>query len=244
MNKFNLGLGAALLIGAASIALVSGEAAPASGAASRTITITLTNSGKARWSTDGDAEKGSLALNYGWSGKLRFKVPAKAFQSTSASFSSASAGTLTANWTGDAVGTKFGNPYNGPYHCQYAGKSVPSKVTASLNSQGRGTVVLTLHAKDEEGFFPPKRFGGTVNCSSGYGADGPIHFEPQWLFRDTTSDHGRMTVDTAVIALPRRALNPGSVTVQWPHEVGSVSSPYRAKLNWNNVGRLVAKTTG
>ena len=150
MNKFNLGLGAALLVGAASIALVSGEAAPASGAASKVVTITLTDSGKARWSTDGDAEKGSLALNYGWSGKLRFKVPAKAFQSTTARFASAGAGTLKANWTGDATGTKFGNPYNGPYHCQYAGKDVPSKVTATLVSgQKRGTVDVTLHATNE-----------------------------------------------------------------------------------------------
>ena len=52
-----------------------------------------------------------------------------------------------------------------------------------------------------------------------------------------------MTVDTAVITLPVRSLRPGSVSLTWPHEVGSVSSPYRAKLNWNNVGKLVAKTS-
>jgi hypothetical protein len=239
MNKrFNLGLGAALLVGTACFSLVSGEAAPASGAASRTVTITLTDSGKARWSTDGDAEKGTLALNYSWRGTLRFKVPAKA------RFLSTTSGTLRAAWTGDASGTKLSTPLSGPYHCQYAGKDVPSQVTATLtNGQARGTVEVTLHAKGEEGFFPSKGSGATVNCSSGYGADGPVHFEPQWLFRDTTSDHGRMTSDTAVIVLPARALNRGSVTLTWPREIGKVSSPFRAKLAWNNVGKLVAKTT-
>jgi hypothetical protein len=244
MKRLNLGTGAALLVGAACFALVSGEAAPASGAAARTVTITLTNSGKARWSIDGDAEKGSLAMNYSWRGTLRFKVPAKAVQSPGSRFLSTSAGTLRAAWTGDATGTKFGAPFNGPYHCQYVGKDVPSKVTATLtNGRVRGTLEVTLHAKGEEGFFPSKGSGATVNCSSGYGVDGPAHFEPQWLFRDTTSDYGRMTSDTAVIALPVRALNRGSVTLKWPREIGSVSSPLRAKLAWNNVGKLVAKTS-
>jgi len=101
MKRFNLGLGAALLVGAACFSLVSGEAAPAAGAASRTVTFTLTDSGKARWSTDGDAEKGSLALNYAWHGTLRFKVPAKA------RFLAVANTTLRASWTGDAVGTNL-----------------------------------------------------------------------------------------------------------------------------------------
>jgi hypothetical protein len=238
MKRFNLGLGAALLAGAACFSLVSGEAAPAAGAASRTVTITLTDSGKARWSTDGDAEKGTLALNYAWHGTLRFKVPAKA------RFLAVANTTLRASWTGDAVGTKFSAPLSGPYHCQYAGKNVPSLVTATLtNGQAKGTFDLTLHAKGEEGFFPSKSLGATVNCSTGYGADGPAHFEPQWLFRDTTTDHGRMTSDTAVVTLPARALKRGSVTLTWPREIGKVSSPFRAKLDWNNVGKLVVKTS-
>jgi hypothetical protein len=238
MKRFNLGLSAALLVSAACFSLVSGEAAPASGAASRTVTITLTDSGKGRWSTDGDAEKGSLALNYSWHGTLRFRVPAKA------RFLATTNGTLRAAWTGDSTGTKLSQPLSGPYHCKYEGKNVPSLVTATLtNGEAKGTYEVTMHAKGEEGFFPSKGFGATVDCSTGYGAEGPAHFEPQWLFRDTTSDHAGMTSDTAVIVLPARALNRGSVTLTWPREIGKVSSPFRAKLAWNNVGKLVVKTS-
>jgi hypothetical protein len=242
MNKrFELGLTAALLGGAACLALVSGEAAPAAGVASRTVTISLSDSGKGRWSTSGDDEKGSIALNYSWKGTLRFKVPAKAFTSKS-SFVAGSSATLRANWVGDSTGTKFGAPFSGPYHCTYTGKNVPSKVLASLTTGPRGALVLTLHARGGEGFFPSKTNGATADCSTPYGAEGPAHFEPQWLFRDTTSDHARMTSDTAVIDLPRTALKRGTVTRAWPREIGKVDSALRAKLTWNNVGKLVVKT--
>jgi hypothetical protein len=242
MKRFELGLGAALLGSAACLTLVAGEAAPASGAASRTVTVSLSDNGKGRWSIDGDAEKGTLALNYNWKGTLKFKVPAKAFQNKR--FLAKSSGVLRGNWTGDFVGTKFGIPYNGPYHCQYAGKNVPGAVTAELTTgAARGTLELTLHASGEEGFFVSKGRGATATCSSGYGVDGPSHFEPQWLFRDTTTDHARMTSDTAVIVLPARSLAGASVTLKWPREIGKVSSPFRDKLVWNNVGKLVAKTS-
>jgi hypothetical protein len=241
MKRFKLGIGAALLGSVASLALVSGEAAPAAGVASRTVTISLSDSGKGRWTTEGDAEKGSIALNYSWKGTLRFKVPAKAFTSKS-SFVAGSSAILHADWTGDATGTNFSAPFKGPYHCSYAGKNVPSKVLASLTTGPRGALILTLHARGGEGFFPPKSNGATAECSTGYGADGPAHFEPQWLFRDTTSDHGRLTSDTAVVDLPRTALKRGSITRTWPREIGKVDSALRAKLTWNNVGKLIIKT--
>jgi len=245
MNRFNLGLGAALLVSAAAVSLVSGEAAPASGAASRTVTITLTNSGKARWSIDGSADKGSLALNYRWRGVLRFRIPGKALQDpTRARFSVASSTTLRASWAGDFAGSKTSAPYNGPYHCRYEGKDVPAKVTATLSTgPARGVLALVLRSTSEEGFLPSKGQGATVDCSSGYGAEGPSHFEPQWLFRDTISDHGEMSSVAAVIALPTRLLPRGSVTRTFPREIGKVNSPFRDRLNWNNVGRLVVKAS-
>ena len=243
MKRFELGLTAALLGGAACLALVSGEAAPAAGAASRTVTITLSDTGKARWSIDGDSERGSIALNYNWRGTLRFKVPSKAFTSN-ARFVAGSSATLRAAWVGDATGTKFSAPFAGQYHCSYVGKNVPGKVVASLTpGTARGTLVLTLHAQGGEGFFPSKGSGATADCSTGYGANGPAHFEPQWLFRDTTSDHARLSSDTAVIDLPRSALKRGTVTKVFPREVGGVSSPLRDKLAWNNAGKLVVKTS-
>jgi hypothetical protein len=244
MKRFELGLGAALLGSAACFALVSGEAAPAAGAASRTVTITLADTGKGRWSINGDAQKGSLAVNYSWKATLRFKVPAKAFTSTTSRFLAGSSATMRADWTGDATGTKIGQPFNGAYHCSYKGKNVPGKVTASLTNGTRGgTIVLTLHARGDGGFFPSRANGGTAECSTGFGAEGPAHFEPEWLFRDTTSDHARMTSDTAVIDLPRSALKRGTVQKVWPREVGGVDSALRDKLTWNNVGKLVIKTS-
>jgi hypothetical protein len=243
MKRFELGLGAALLGSAAFSALVSGEAAPAAGAASRTVTITLSDAGKGRWTINGDAQRGSLAMNYRWKGTFRFKVPTKAFTSATSRFVAGSAATLRGSWIGDASGTKFGAPYNGAYHCKYEGKSVPGKVIASLTTgPGRGALTLTLHARGEEGFFQSTGNGATADCSTGFGAEGPAHFEPQWLFRDTTSDHARMTSDTAVIDLPRSALKRGTITKTFPREIGSVSSALRDRLTWNNVGKLIVKT--
>jgi hypothetical protein len=45
-----------------------------------------------------------------------------------------------------------------------------------------------------------------------------------------------------VIDLPRTALKRGTVTRAWPREIGKVDSALRAKLTWNNVGKLVVKT--
>lgn len=244
MKAFGLGLGAALLGGAAFLAPVSGEAAPAAGAASvRTVTIALSDTGKGRWSTQGDAETGSVSMSYGWSGKLRFKVPAKAFASPTARFVARSSTTLRGNWLGESSGTKVGAPFNGPYRCRYQGKNVPGEVEAVLApGTARGSLLLILTTRGDTGFFPPKSNGATVDCSSGYGADGPTHFEPQWLFRDTLTAQGRLTSDTAIFNLPRSALRRGTLRRAFPREVGNVNSPLRAKLAWRNVGTLVVKT--
>jgi hypothetical protein len=184
-------------------------------------------------------------MTYSWSGVLRFRIPAAVLKSpTGARFSVASSGTLKGSWAGDFTGTKSSTPYSGAYHCRYAGKDVPTKVTATLTGGAtRDTLALSLRSTSEGGFFPAKGQGATVACSTGYGAEGPTHFEPQWLFRDTTSDHGQMSSTAAVITLPARVLPRGSVTTTFPREIGKVNSPFRDRLTWNNVGRLVAKAS-
>jgi len=98
------------------------------------------------------------------------------------------------------------------------------------NGTTRGTLRVVLHARSRRGFFPATN--ASAPCSS------PAHFEPAWLFRDNLEDHGRLTADTAVIAVPRTLLAHGSTTITFPHEVGTVDRPLRPKLTWNNRGRL------
>lgn len=238
--RSRLTLGLALFGSAAWLSVFCPAATPAAGAALRTVTVTFSGSGKARWSVDSDADRGSLALNYSWRGKLRFGLPARVFKDPKhAKFSARGATTLRASWTGDLTGRKLAEPYTGPYHCVYKGANVPAKVTAQLmNGKVAGAVWLVLHAKSPDGFFPAKTNGATVSCSTGWGERGPMHFEPAWLFRDTITDHGQFTSATAVIVLSSKVLPRGSATVSFPHEVGKRTSPFAGNLHWQNVGRL------
>jgi hypothetical protein len=219
----------------ASLAVAS-AAAPRARTATGAVTLSLSDSGKGRWSILGDSETGSLAMNYSWHGRLRFPgVPGKA------------GGTLTGTWVGDYVGTRLQPPNQGGYHCSYSGKNITITLTATL-ARGPGSkhVTLTLdrgvHRQVTRfGFFPNKGGGAQVNCATSVGADGPPHFSPGWLFRDTVTDHGTLTSQQAVIVLPSTVLK-GKATVTFPREIGSVDSALRDKLNWRNVGTL--KVTG
>ena len=203
-------LGLALCGCAAWPAVFSPTATPAAG--TRVVTVHLADRGKGTWSTAG----ARLVLTYAWRGTLRFAVPA------GARFSARSSTTLRAGWRG---------ALSGPVQCRYARTNVPGRITAVLtNGTTRGTLRVVLHARSRRGFFPATK--ASAPCSS------PAHFEPAWLFRDNLEDHGRLTADTAVIAVPRTLLAHGSTTITFPHEVGTVDRPLRPKVTWNNRGRL------
>jgi hypothetical protein len=206
------------------------------------VTVTLAENGKATWSTDGVADKGHLALRYRWYGRLKFSIPAGVLDEPARSkFAVTGSTTLTATWTGELNGKKLSGPYSGAYRCRYFGRRVPGRVTATLmNGRARGVLLLILHARGE-GFFPAKGRGATVSCNSQVGRLGPTHFEPSWLFRDNLQDHGRLTSDTAVIAVSSALLSEGSASVTFPHEFGTVDQPLRQKLAWNNKGRLTLR---
>ena len=42
------------------------------------VTLTLSDSGKGRWSTAGDYDTGSMAMNYTWKGTAKFRIPTAA----------------------------------------------------------------------------------------------------------------------------------------------------------------------
>jgi hypothetical protein len=228
-------------------ASTAGPVGGRSAAATKTVRITLSDTGKGRWSTAGDAEKGSLAINYKWSGTFAFKVPVKTLNDPKhARLSSTAAGTLNGTWVGDMIGTRYSPPNTGDYHCSYSGKNVRARVTAQLVSGPTArqvTIVLRSGAStsvNATGFFPDKGNGAKVACSTPVGADGPPHFEPSWLFRDTVTDHGYVSSSVAVITMPAKLLPRGRVKVRFPHEVGSVHSVERAALDWNNTGTVTA----
>jgi len=210
-------------------------AAPASGAAAGTVTLTLSASGKASWSADGGADHAQLTLRYGWHGTLTFSIaPGVLKYPAGAKFSVPASATLTASWTGVLRGQRIGEAYR----CAYRGANVPGRVTATLSNGGvRGRLRLVLHPRGR-GFFPASGNGAIAACSSRIGDSGPTHFEPEWLFRDNLEDHGRLTSDTAVITVSAALLPRGSVTVTFPREAGSVDQPLRPKLAWKNRGRL------
>ena len=214
-------LGVVLLGCSTSLSLLSTAAAPADGAAARTITISGT--GAARWSSDGSTDSARLTLNYRWSGSLTF---AAASATT----------TLHASWTGRLTGKNS----SGSYTCTYKGVNVPGRVTATLTNGKRGSLKLVLGARGRD-FLPSRGNGATVSCNSHVGERGPAHFEPQWLFRDTLQDHGRLSSDIAVIVVPSTLLPRGSVTVRFPKEAGSVVQPLRPRLTWSNNGRVTLR---
>ena len=240
-------LGVALFGTAAWLSVFCPAATPAAGAhpALRTVTVTISGSGNARWSVASDSDKGSLALNYSWHGTLRFGIRPEVLRDPAhTKFSTRGATALRASWVGDFVGRKLAEPYLGAYHCAYKGTNVPAKVTAQLtNGKVPGSIWLVLHPQGDQGFFAAKTNGATVSCSTPYGDNGPTHFEPEWLFRDTITDHGQFSSTTAVIVLPSKLLPRGSVAVRFPYEVGKRTSPYAGNLRWNNVGRLSVRAS-
>jgi hypothetical protein len=225
---------------AALVALAHSAATPAAGAASRTIIFTLSDAGKGRWSIVSANERGSVAMNYNWHGNLRFKVPAAVLANPNKRFSIPSSTTLLAGWIGDSTGTRAEPPNQGPYHCSYKGTNVRGIVTAVLtNGTARGTMQIVLAEKGEDGFFPSDGHGATVSCSNAQGASGPSHFEPQWLFRDSFSDHGQLTSGTAIFALPTNLLPKGSAKLAFPKEVGQIrKNPLLGDFTWDNRGTL------
>ena len=99
---------------AAACALAGSASAPASSEASRLVTITFNDSGKGRWSTTGDTDRGSMAMNYSWKGTAKFRVPTTALKNPSkAKFSVRGTGSLSGNWLGDFAGMQFGNRVRG-----------------------------------------------------------------------------------------------------------------------------------
>jgi len=230
----------------AACALAGSESAPASTEASRLVTITFNDNGKGRWSTDGDTDKGSMAMNYSWRGTAKFRVPTSALKKPgTAKFSVRGTGSLIGNWVGDFAGTTYGTAVAGPYHCTYKGAQVKTTVDAQFkNGPKKGTLQILLLARSYEFgiyFFPVKGAGVTQNCANQTGAEGPAHFSPTALFRDSFNVGGQLTTQTAIIDVPSKLLPRGNAKVVFPREVGSVNSPLRAKLNWRNVGTLSLK---
>jgi hypothetical protein len=231
---------------AAACALAGSASAPASSEASRLVTITFNDSGKGRWSTSGDTDRGSMAMNYSWKGTAKFRVPTTALKNPSkAKFSVRGTGSLSGNWVGDFAGTQFGTASAGPYHCTYKGALVKTTVDAQFrNGPKKGKLQILLFARSYETgiyFFPTKGAGVTQDCANATGAGGPAHFSPAALFRDSFNVGGQLTTQTAIIDVPSTLLPRGNVKVTFPREVGNVDSPLRPKLAWRNVGTLSLK---
>jgi hypothetical protein len=212
-------LGVALFGCSASLSLFSTAAAPADGAAARTIALSAT--GTARWTSDGSTDSAHLTLSYRWGGSLTFAA-------------SSATTTLRASWTGHLTGKNS----SGAYACTYKGVNVPARVTATLTKGKSLRLVLAARGR---GFFPSKGDGATVSCNSGVGARGPSHFEPEWLFRDALQDHGRLTSAAAVLVVPKSLLPRGSVALRFPSEAGFVAQPLRPRLTWSNSGRVTIR---
>ncbi len=227
----------------AGLSLVDSAAAPASsGAAAKVVTISLSDRGKGTWSMAGDTEKGSLSLSYNWTGVVTLDVPATQLRNpTRGRLSARGTAVLKGSWSGDYSGTRFaGQPNAGPYHCTYTGRNVTIRVSATLRN-GPSSKVIYIVLTRSKGFFPPKGSGAEVSCANPVGEEGPPHFEPEWLFRDNVSDHYRLSATTAYIVLPRTILTGGSATTTFPREIGSAEVSLGPKIDWHNVGRLVAK---
>ena len=241
--------GVAALGAAAALPLTSSTAAPTaktSKAAARVVTFTFSNSGKGRFKTSGDTDIGSIALNYTWKGTAKARIPAAALKNPSkAKFSTRGTATLTGSWVGDLTGKQFGTVTPGEYHCSYKGTNVKIKTGFEVKtSRKRGKISLVLTSiptSTDWGFFPAKGNGATISCANEVGSDGPPHFEPGWLFRDSYNDNLMLSYQAAVIDVPAKLLPKGTVKMTWPREVGTVNSPLRAKLDWSNLGKLTIR---
>jgi hypothetical protein len=238
--------GVAALGVAAGIALAGSAAAPASTEASRVVTISFSDAGQGRWSTVGDYDTGSMAMNYNWRGTAKFRVPVAALQNPSkAKFSVRGTGTIVASWVGDYVGKQTGTPQAGPYHCSYKGTNVKAGVDAQFaNGLKKGTLRISLFARSTAKgvyFLPSSGGGATQQCATSVGADGPAHFAPGALFRDSYNIGGQLTTQTAFIDVPAKLLPRSSLKIVFPRETGSVDSPDRPALKWHNTGTLTVK---
>jgi hypothetical protein len=240
--RARLALAGLLLCTAPWLLLPGAAARPA--AKTRPVTLQLSNNGLGAWSIDSPDDKGQLALRYHWAGSLKFNIPTKALKDPAKTrFKSHARTTLKASWIGVFTGRKLTGLDAGPYRCEYKGADVPALVDALLsNGKKRGTLQLVLHpAAGAQQFFSPKGQGATVTCTTARGDLGPTHFDPKWLFRDTVTDHGFLSSDTAVIDMPSKLLPRRSVTLRFPREIGRRNSPFLGKINWNNRGKLVVK---
>ena len=205
------------------VLVVLASALPASAASRHRVTLAVSGSGTAFWKLDGNKETAHLALRYRWFGTIALDLP------TSGRLSATRPATLTAGWSGtytDKVGGVL-------LTCTYGGAHVRSAVTAKL-ARGRkaNTLELTFRPRGSRGFFA----AGRGECEGGTGPSVPPHFAPSSFFRDGTQDHGRLTSDIAILALPATLLPDGKATVVFPFEQGRNDSPALGHLGWNNRG--------
>jgi hypothetical protein len=237
----------AVALGTPLAVMPAGSAAPAAREApTRNVTIRLAGSGVGTWSVDSPSDRGSTALRYSWSGTLKFKVPTRVLKNPRSKFNVPSRGTLLANWNGVLEGDKLSGYAAGHYRCEYHAKAARAPVAAKLtNGIKRGTFNLFLTPRDQEEFFAGRSDNATANCTSTYGENGPPHFGPNWLFRDTTSfrigNRYYQTSNTAVISLPAKIVPRGSTKLAFPREVGGRNSPFLGKITWKNIGKLAVR---
>jgi len=225
---------AALCAAGAALVLLSPAAArPASGAATRTVTITVYGGGKALWKLNSNRETSRLGIHYRWHGTLRFVVPLRPLNDPRhMHLSVSSAATLVAGWTGEYKSTKA----DGVSTCKYKGVRVKARVAVVL-AKGRSgdTLELRFHPRAARtGFFSDKGRRAVIHCSTGTLQGTPPHFAPSWFFRDNLQDHGRLSSDTAIVVLPSTLLPSGQATVAFPNERGRNNSVAVGRLAWNN----------
>jgi hypothetical protein len=208
------------------------------------VTFTLSDAGKGRWSTSGDNDQGSMAMNYSWKGTAKLRIAAAALANAgTALYNTHGTATISANWVGDYVGQQFGTDTAGPYHCTYKGSNVKIVADAQLEKltkKGKAQLILTARPlATGYGFLPTTGAGISQQCSNAIGSQGPPHFQPQSFFREAYNIDGQLTTQTAAIAMPATVLPKGRVKVLFPREGGSVDEPQRPSLKWSNVGSLV-----
>jgi len=231
-------LGAAL----ACLAVAVPAATPAREATARKVRFTLSGSGIANWSIQWPKENGQQALRYNWRGTFNFNVPTRALKNPGkVKFKTRATGTLQGSWVGALSGTVVEGFSEGPYRCEYKGSNVATPVSAELsNGKTRGRLLITLRAQ-RGSFFAPSGSGASINCISAYGRTAPPHFDPGWLFRDTYSDRGRLTRDTAFIGFASKALPRGTVKTTFPNETGARDSSYTGNVRWKNRGTVTVR---
>jgi hypothetical protein len=216
------------------VLLSAAAARPASGAAVRTVTITLYGGGKALWKLNNTRETSRLELRYRWHGRIRFVVPVRPMNDPRhRHLSVSSRTTLTAGWTGQYKSTKA----DGVSRCGYKGVRVKARVNVAL-AKGRAgnTLELRFHPRTgRTGFFSDRGRRALIHCSAGTIQSAPPHFAPSWFFRDNLQDHGRLSSDTAIVVLPSTLLpSGGRATVPFPNERGRNNSVAVGRLAWNN----------